>query len=52
MQMGQVLTINALTEERFPSQRRVGETTLLMDKNYSILRRVCKYIINRNIQLW
>lgn len=52
MQMGQVLTTNALTRESFPSQRRVGEKTILMDKNYSILQRVCKYIINRNIQLW
>nr|CAH0104732.1 unnamed protein product [Daphnia galeata] len=40
--MGQVLTINALNEERFQSQRRVGETTLLMDKNYSILRRIAR----------
>jgi|LakMenEpi03Aug12_release.lakeMendotaPanAssembly.Ray.scaffolds.fasta_scaffold3830865_1 hypothetical protein len=45
MQMGQVLTINALTEEEFRSQRRVGETTILKDGNYSVLQRVNMYII-------
>jgi hypothetical protein len=48
MQMGQVLTINALTEEGFRSQRRVGETTILKDRNYSVLQRVCTlYVISQ-----